>query len=819
MSLAADSAPSPAQLQKLLRNFSEQLRAAPDDLQLQLKLAEVLRLLERHDEAIALYSNVAWSHAVAGHLAQAIMLCKLILELNPDHRSTQRMLARLYASKRIRDEKQSVPVRRVDGRWVAEPDSSAPDGDGADASASGAASTGPVQAPSEPPAARGAAELTGPVQAARSDQPAARSGARSTPSDAQTTLAVPRDELPTVPPIDRSLPPTFVGSAGDLADDSSDEIEMSDEYEDPTGNEQVRIARDTRRGPSVLTSARPTNNMDATPASFRSVRPRAGRPLGETLRPTSGRLPSALRAGGPAPGSSAPLGGQAVPRSERPTAPSSPAIRPISQRLPSETAQRISSELEGVPTADLLPSRASRPPGRPGSVPLADQTEIPTDPDTVLDSRDESVDPHASTAPFAGPPGSEAGSQRDAGPPLLPDDQDEDREETDVDPLGMSDTAEDEPPEGASAPADHAFRRPRPERQTAPMAGATVGAMLRIDEEIAERDQRETAGYAAIQRRVFVEGSAEDRKPPPEAEQQQTERDLSDTLKQISGQRSRPATEEIPVLPLFSDLDSEAFVALVERLEARVYEAGEEVLREGDPGDSLLLVSTGRLVVLKQSADGRQIPLAELRAGSFFGEFGLLTDQQRHATVRCEDSCEILELRRDVLADLIRDHPSVSTTLRRFYRQRVVEMVLATSSLFRAVNPAERDAVVERFVAKRFTAGQTIVEQGDATPGLFVILVGEVAVSCTSEDADDVRLATLREGDYFGEMSLISGDPAEATVRALRLTEVLELPSRDFYAIASTHPEIWAEVQRESELRATANQRLLAERRARALLL
>ncbi len=101
--------------------YADALRSDPSDLVLRTKLAEVLRLLGRDTEAISIYRSVAWAHGVSGNLGQAIMICKLILELNPTHSATQEMLAKLYASKQVREQKQAVPVVKVGGRWVADP--------------------------------------------------------------------------------------------------------------------------------------------------------------------------------------------------------------------------------------------------------------------------------------------------------------------------------------------------------------------------------------------------------------------------------------------------------------------------------------------------------------------------------------------------------------------------------------------------------------------------------------------------------------------------------------------------------------------------
>ncbi|MCA9670900.1 MAG: cyclic nucleotide-binding domain-containing protein [Myxococcales bacterium] len=362
---------------------------------------------------------------------------------------------------------------------------------------------------------------------------------------------------------------------------------------------------------------------------------------------------------------------------------------------------------------------------------------------------------------------------------------------------------------------------PRPSRETVPMDSATASTLLRKDAELAYLEgPKVTECYAAISRQVRAEGADQDDEDLSNEDAAHAERALSDTIRELSARESAEALsmrDNAPALPLFSGLAPQAFVALVERLQRRHFQPGALVLREGDEGDSLMLVAAGKLEVLKADETGH-IKLAVLEAGSFFGEFGLLTDQRRHASVRCLEECELLELRKEVLADLIREHPSIAQTLRRFYRERVLEMVMATSTIFQAVSPTERERVLSRFTTRRFMGSEVIVREGGESSSFYVVLIGEVVVTCRNEEGDDVEVGRLKEGDYFGEMSLISGYPAEATVRALRMTEVLVLDTRDFYELASLHPEIWAEVQRASRMRQATNERLLASRKASAML-
>jgi cAMP-dependent protein kinase regulator len=345
------------------------------------------------------------------------------------------------------------------------------------------------------------------------------------------------------------------------------------------------------------------------------------------------------------------------------------------------------------------------------------------------------------------------------------------------------------------------------------MDSALVNALLRQDAEQSLLHGPAGRSYVSIQREVHVAGREQEDRELPSDEAAESERNLLDTLREppAAAVGEGPAVERyLAPFPLFSDLDTPAFLAVIRRLERRVIAPGAWVCREGDPGDSLFLVSSGVLQVLKEADRPQPIRLALLGAGSFFGEFGLLTDGRRHASVRCAEEAELLELRRDMLVTLCEEHPSIAWTLRTFYQQRVMAMVLTTSPIFQAVPPEDRKSVLSRFGLRRFMPNEVIIEEHRQGTGFHVILVGSARVSCRAEDGSEVPLGVLTEGEYFGEMSLLSGFGAEATVRAASVTEVLMLNPRDFYELAADHPEIWTVVQNEADRRRQDTARRLA---------
>lgn len=279
------------------------------------------------------------------------------------------------------------------------------------------------------------------------------------------------------------------------------------------------------------------------------------------------------------------------------------------------------------------------------------------------------------------------------------------------------------------------------------------------------------------------------------------------------GGRPRPgASSLMPSCPLFYDLPRAAFVDLLQKITVRREEAGVAIVREGEPGDAFYVISAGTVRVLKKATDGQQIELARLGPGSFFGEFALFGDRRRHASVEATESLELLEISRQVLADLTADHPGVEQTLRRFYRERLLETLMQTAPFFRPLGPDVRARLAARFRAKRVVPGETVLVEGAPGGGLYLVLLGRVEITRRGDDGRPIRLGELGEGSYFGEMSLLRGGAASATVAACVPTEVAELAAKDFYQILSQHPALWTEIRQEAKRREEQNERMLVGR-------
>ncbi|HEY1904500.1 MAG TPA: cyclic nucleotide-binding domain-containing protein [Myxococcaceae bacterium] len=264
-----------------------------------------------------------------------------------------------------------------------------------------------------------------------------------------------------------------------------------------------------------------------------------------------------------------------------------------------------------------------------------------------------------------------------------------------------------------------------------------------------------------------------------------------------------PAVRNMPQAPLFSDLSHEAFIELVERCPLRRFEAGDRIIQQGEPGDSFYVICEGRVSVLRED-DGLAHPVAALEAGEFFGEVALLAGGPRTASVYAlgEDT-QVLEISGQLLMDLARRHPGVASALKTFCRQRLLSNLLSTSAVFRPLDRTERRELATRFRARDALAGEVVITQDTPGDGLYVVLAGEVEVI-----REGVVAGTLGAGDVFGEMSLLDGAPAVATVRTLRRTSLLRLPPSDLASVLARYPAVRQHLEALRNARAEINARL-----------
>jgi cAMP-dependent protein kinase regulator len=115
---------------------------------------------------------------------------------------------------------------------------------------------------------------------------------------------------------------------------------------------------------------------------------------------------------------------------------------------------------------------------------------------------------------------------------------------------------------------------------------------------------------------------------------------------------------------------------------------------------------------------------------------------------------------------------------------------IQASKLFAQFPEGALEKILSSTALRSYSEGDIIVTEGEEGSSLFLIVSGEVKVFTRSPDGRHLPLAELGAGDFFGEVSLLTGKPRTATITARSPVTAIELNKRSIDDIASDFPEV-----------------------------
>jgi len=265
------------------------------------------------------------------------------------------------------------------------------------------------------------------------------------------------------------------------------------------------------------------------------------------------------------------------------------------------------------------------------------------------------------------------------------------------------------------------------------------------------------------------------------------------SLADLHGAGRTPARgpSEVARTPLFSDLGQDEFLEVLKKVRSIEVVPGAYIFREGDPGDSIFLIAEGEVEVIGSAKDSSKVTLARLPEGSVFGEFGFFLGSRRTMDVRAVSKSTVLELTKADLNGIISKYGRVEAVLFDFYKERVVDTLLAMTELFRPLAAEDRKEVLARVTRSEWPSGEDIVREGEEGQTMYLIKSGEVVVWVKGKDGGRNEVARLGPGDFFGEVALATSRPRVATVTAAASqVELVEISRPVIRDMAFKYPEI-----------------------------
>jgi len=116
-------------------------------------------------------------------------------------------------------------------------------------------------------------------------------------------------------------------------------------------------------------------------------------------------------------------------------------------------------------------------------------------------------------------------------------------------------------------------------------------------------------------------------------------------------------------VPLFSDLSDSSLAKISDQMITRSYKKGQLILMEESLGETFFILKNGGVKVTRMSDDGREVILAMLGEGDFFGEMSLLDGEGRSANVVAIEDTDALTIKRGEFLGILEQYPKIAINL------------------------------------------------------------------------------------------------------------------------------------------------------------
>ena len=261
---------------------------------------------------------------------------------------------------------------------------------------------------------------------------------------------------------------------------------------------------------------------------------------------------------------------------------------------------------------------------------------------------------------------------------------------------------------------------------------------------------------------------------------------------------------------LFKSLTDQDLINIINAPENGIEDYGtrETVVREAEVGDSMYIILDGYLEVsIRSGSSDREVGIATLRPGDFFGEQSLLPwgTGRRNASVKALHAAKVFRIdKKYVLLGIKRDDEELEdsdsadvTAINTKFEPDEVRDLIMEMRLFKSLNNQELATIRDWTEIVTFGPGDFVIKKFQKGEHLYVILDGKAEVFTLDDDGEILILAELKAGEFFGEQALMpdSKGKRNAFVRANDKTRMIKIPKEYFRLILSRDEKITAELK------------------------
>ena len=202
--------------------------------------------------------------------------------------------------------------------------------------------------------------------------------------------------------------------------------------------------------------------------------------------------------------------------------------------------------------------------------------------------------------------------------------------------------------------------------------------------------------------------------------------------------------ELLQSVSIFWDLNEDELGHIADKMVAKHFENGNYIFLEDSEGEQCFFVLEGSVKVTRLSKDGREVILAMLNEGDFFGEMSLLDGESRSANVIALEKTKVLTLDRNDFISVVNDYPQIAVQLLKELARRLRKSDRQIASL--SLSDAEKRIAL---CIIRFADEQCVIQNGKVSIPKIPIQQDIANMAGTSRETVSRALGLLEKEDFI----------------------------------------------------------------------
>lgn len=202
---------------------------------------------------------------------------------------------------------------------------------------------------------------------------------------------------------------------------------------------------------------------------------------------------------------------------------------------------------------------------------------------------------------------------------------------------------------------------------------------------------------------------------------------------------------------LFQAIEPKDAEIVIAAMDVKSFQKDEYVIKQGDDGKELYIVSTG-LLHCSKLFPGQTEPkfLCEYKTGGVFGELSLLYNVPRAASIKAVEASTVFSVDRDTFNHIVK-----RATVK---RRELYDGFLNRVEILKELDPYERGKICDVLQSQDFNKGDIIINQGEKGDKFYMIQEGTAEAFKIDDHGNYTQVYTYKDNDYFGELALLNSD-------------------------------------------------------------